>query len=581
MNNDTNKPADATGEVDDLLSRYRAGKAQGGKSVSKPADVCGETRLVGEPLRPKKTPAAPEKPAAPKKPAPAKKPAASKKAPGAKKPRPAEQPHGQIAIGLPLGGKVPTEAPLSSDEPETITKTAEKAPIGDLAATHFLEDEAVSPDEKDVLASHLTEGTGNEPPVPNTDGEDEDEEPAEPDPYEGMSTPKKILYKVVHGVLNMSFLAKALIYTAVVLVVSAYLSYFVIEIGNDVFALVTGNEDVAVTIPEEATEDEVAELLLDKGLIDYKWPFKLFLKYYGKGEAVQFIAGEHTMNLSMNYSQMLNALTTVHRERIVITLTFPEGFTVDDIIDLFVKNGIGTREGFVEAINHYPYKHDFVRLLDENGWPKDRVYRLEGYLYPDTYDFYTDTEEYLCINKLLNNFNDKVWVDWKADYEEIASKEGFSLDQIITLASLVQAEGRTAEDFEYISQVFHNRLSHAADFPRLESDATIQYAYELAGKERESDSTKIDLSFPSPFNTYLYDGLTPGAICNPGLDAILAAIYPCKPLDEDDKEVDVYFFVSNNAGKTYYAATKAAHERNKQRVANENAEMAKEAEENG
>lgn len=549
MNNEINKPSDATGEVDDLLSEYRAKKAQSKPAPAKTFDpACGETRLIGEPLHPKK------------KSAPVKK-------------APAPELHNKIAIGLPLDDPDAVTAELSG---EAEKKTS---PISDLAATHFLEKESDA-QEEDVLASHLTEGAGNEPPIP-TDPEDEEDEDAEPDPYEGMSKPKRILFKIVNGVLNMSFLAKALIYVAVVVIIAAYLSYFVIEIGNDVFALVTGNEEVLVTIPENATEDEVSKLLLDKGLIDYEWPFKLFLKYYGDGEAIDFIPGEHTMNLSMNYSQMLNALTTVKRNRVVVTLTFPEGFTVDDVINLFLQNGIGTREGFVEAINNYPYKHEFVRLLDENGWPKDRVYRLEGYLYPDTYDFYTDTDEYLCINKLLNNFNDKVWTDWKADYEEVARKSDFTLDKIITLASLIQCEGRTAEDFEYISQVFHNRLSHAADFPRLESDATIQYAYELAGREREADPSKVDLSFPSPYNTYLYDGLTPGAICNPGLDAILAAIYPSKPLDDKDKEIDVYFFVSNNAGKTYYAATKAAHERNKQRVARENAELAQEAQQNG
>ena len=542
---------DETGEFDDLLSRYREKKSQSGaKEKSELESACGETRLIGEPIRPGKRTAAPGK-------APV-------------------EPHAEIRIGLPLTG---SDEDAPAEVQETAETTREELPISDMAATHFLENTPTT-EEEAVLASHVSETTGNEPPIPTEEPDEEDEEDEEPDPYEWMSLPKKIFCKIGNAFLHMSFLAKALIYVAVVVIVAAYLSYFVIEVGNDVFAFVTGNEDVLVTIPEGASEEEVTGILRDRGLIDYEWSFKLFLQYYGKGEKVDFIPGDHTLNMSMNYSQMINALTTVRRQRVIVTLTFPEGFTVDDVIDLFLQNGIGTREGFVEAINHYPYKHDFVRLLDTNGWPKDRVYRLEGYLYPDTYDFYTDTDEYLCINKLLNNFNDKVWLDWKSDYAAVAEKYGMSLDETITLASLIESEGRTAEDFEYISQVFHNRLSHAKDFPRLESDATIQYAMELAGLEREKDPSKINLSFPSPFNTYLYDGLTPGAICNPGLDAILAAIYPSKPLDSNDKEIDAYFFVSNNAGKTYYAATKAAHERNKQTVAKENAAMEKEAEQN-
>ena len=139
---------------------------------------------------------------------------------------------------------------------------------------------------------------------------------------------------------------------------------------------------------------------------------------------------------------------------------------------------------------------------------------------------------------------------------------------------MIEAEGKTAEDFEYISYVFHNRLTHSSSFPKLESDATIQYALELAGLDRIQDSSLIDVSFESPYNTYLYNGMPPGAICNAGLDAILAAIYPSPPYDENDNEINAYYFVSNNAGQTYYAATISGHERNKQRVARENAEMA-------
>lgn len=449
--------------------------------------------------------------------------------------------------------------------PENVP-TAATDPIqpNDSVLSHFSSAEAEE-DGSDGVSSHFSESDGD------TDSSDPDDEP---DPYAGLSRPKRIFKRTVNVFANASFLAKALIYVAVVLCIAAYLSYYVITIGNDLFALVTGSTEISVTIPENATEEQVAELLLDRGLIDYKWVFSLFMKHYGDGETLQFIAGEHKLNTDMNYSQLLSALTLSRRQRNVVTITFPEGYTVDEIIELFLKNGVGTREGFVEAINNYPYKHEFVRLLDETGWPETRVYRLEGYLYPDTYDFYTDTEEYLAINKLLNNFNRKVWIDWKTIYASDCEEAGYSLDDIITLASMVEAEGKTAEDFEYISYVFRNRLTHADTFPKLESDATIQYAYELAGMDREQDASKIDLNFDSPYNTYRYEGLPPGAICNAGLDAILAAIYPSPPLDEKDKEINAYFFVSNNAGKTYYSATLSGHERNKERVRQDNAAAA-------
>ncbi len=471
---------------------------------------------------------------------------------------------------------VPTEKEQVRDAAEAETPAGKEGTptVSEAGAYSHFSEAQEDGSENGGVSAHFTE-SGEE----DDDSESEDEF-EEDDPYAGLSRPKRILKRIGNFFAGMGFLGKAVIYVTLVLIVSAYLAYYVIAIGNDVFALVTGSTEMKVTLPEDATEDMVAEILVDKGLVDYKWVFSYYLRHYGDGETIRFIPGEHTLNTDMNYSQLLAALTSDYKPREIVTLTFPEGFTVDEIIDLFVANGVGTREGFVEAINNYPYKHEFVQLLDQQGWPENRVYRLEGYLYPDTYDFYTDTEEHLAINKLLNNFNDKVWVDWKRTYAEQCEQNGFSLDEIITLASMIEAEGKTAEDFECISYVFHNRLKNPADFPKLESDATIQYAYELAGMDREQDASQINVQFDSPYNTYLYDGLPPGAICNAGTDAILAAIYPSPPLDDNDKPItNIYFFVSNNAGKTYYAKTAFQHERNKERVRQENEAMKNEASE--
>ena len=432
-------------------------------------------------------------------------------------------------------------------------------------ASHFTSDESAETPETDGAADETVGKKGKKKK------KQESAENADDDEYAGLSKPTRVFLKIGKAFLSMSFLAKALIYIAVVLLVSAYLSYYVILFGNDMFALVTETREVEIDVPENATQEQVTALLKDNGLIESEWFFRMYLdRYASKNEdGIHFISGPHKMNLNMNYSQIMSALTVVVRDREIITLTFPEGYTVDQIIDLFVSNGIGSREGFVEAINRYPYRHEFVKLLDENGWPQDRVYRLEGYLYPDTYEFYTDTKEYLAINKMLNAFNDKVWVDWKSTYAEILA-DRFSLDDMVTLASIVEAEGKTPEDFEYISYVFHNRLIHPDKFPSLESDATIQYARMLAGLERIKDSSQLDVGFDSPYNTYKIKGLPPGAIGNAGLDAILATVYPAPPLDEDEKEIDAYYFVSNNAGKTYYANSLAKHEKNKEQVRKEN-----------
>lgn len=420
------------------------------------------------------------------------------------------------------------------------------------------------------------------PPLPEI-VEPEETDASEDGEEERKSVPKKIL----NGFKNMSFVPKALIYIAIILIVSAYLSYYIITIGNDVFALVTDSREVTITIEEGATDKSVAELLKAEGVIEYSWVYELYMKYRGGGDSSnEYVIGEHKINTDYNYSQIISSLTRRGLKYDIVRITIPEGFTVDQIIDLLVEKGMGQREDYIKAINEYPYKHEFVRLLEETDYSENRKYRLEGYLFPDTYDIYTeeyesklnydgdyDYEVYV-INVFLNGFNKKFWKDFTRvdkdgdSYQStVLEKYGMSFDDLIVLASMIQSEGGSAEDFEYISYVFHNRLSHPASYPKLESDATIQYVL----SERVTDSTELDISFDSPYNTYLYNGLPPGAISNPGADALSAAMFPSPPLNSSGKEIKAYFFVSNKAGKTYYASARSGHEKNVAQVKKDNA----------
>jgi UPF0755 protein len=380
---------------------------------------------------------------------------------------------------------------------------------------------------------------------------------------------KRAVKKVGSFIWNSGFLLKAGVYILIVLAISAFLSYYIIAVGNDVMAFVKSDREVTVTIPENITRKELSFLLEKNGIISYDWAFNLFLIYKGCDES-SFLTGEHTFNAKMNYSQIISELTEVKRNLEEVSITIPEGYTVDQIIDLLTSQGIGTREKYIEAINEYPYQHEFVKELEKLGYSSDRVYRLEGYLYPDTYYFYKDSAEYLVINKMLNNFNNKFWIYYESTFKEEIEKTGLTFDEIITLASMIQSEAKLEIDFEYISYVFRNRLSHPSTFPRLESDATVQYALMLHGETRNEDLTSEQLAIDDPYNTRLYEGLPPGAICNPGFDAISAAIYPDMPMRDDDTAINAYFFVSNKAGKTYYAETLSEHNENVRQVKKDN-----------
>lgn len=439
----------------------------------------------------------------------------------------------------------------------TISAPAENTEISDRVMSHFTDEEQLE-QAGAGYSSHFS------------DTADEKVLKAKKNSKEARLQKEKKPRKFFSAVGKSSLLFKALFYIFFVLVVSAYLSYYAITIGNDVFALVKNDQETKIIVPENATVDDVVSQLGEKKVINYPWVFKLYLKYRSEKE-FEFIPGEHTLNSKMNYTQIIQELTTLYQARKQVRVVIPEGYTVDQIIDLLVKNGIGSREKYVEAINNYPYKHEFIQELSKIGYSPNRKYRLEGYLFPDTYDFYTDTEEYLVINKLLNNFDVKFWQDYKTQYEDVCKSFNMNFDQIITLASMVQAEGNNPIDFEYISYVFHHRIKTGGKYKKLESDATIQYIL----SERREDLTQADLDIDNPYNTYKYEGLPPGAICNPGLDAISAALYPVIPKDDNGKQIDAYYFVSNKAGKTYYAVKLEDHQKNKDRVKRENAALEK------
>ena len=348
---------------------------------------------------------------------------------------------------------------------------------------------------------------------------------------------------------------KALIYIAFVLIVSGFLAVYGIRAANDVFAFVKDDVSVEVSIPSEASLDEVSHILYDNGLIeDANW-FKWYTGFKYRDKELNFVGGVHTLSSAMNYNAMIAELTP-KSGRTIVTVTIPEGYTVDEIIDIFLEKGIGTREGFVDAIQNYEYSYQFIDVLNSIELSENRKYRLEGYLFPDTYDFYSDSSEVAIIDKMLANFQYRFE---ESDYDRCLAL-GMNLDEVITLASIIQEEAHYSSDMYYISAVFHNRLNNSAQFPCLQSDATVQYAL----PEHKEHLTSEDLQVDSPYNTHIYKGLPPGAICNPGLDAITAALYPEDYLAESGQKS--YYFIAGNDGYSLYAATYEGHLRNQATV---------------
>lgn len=345
----------------------------------------------------------------------------------------------------------------------------------------------------------------------------------------------------------MSGIIKAILYMVVVIVVASFISVFAIKIGNDVFAFVKSDATIDVTIPEGATVSDIADILSGDGIIKYPSVFKLYASL--KKDDGPFVAGSYTVSPSMSYDDLRDAFKE-HVATGTTWITIPEGYSCDEIIDLMVSKGIGTREKYIDVINNYDFDYWFIDTLEADGYSDKRSYRLEGYLFPDTYEFYNASSEEMVINKLLRRFNEVFVQDYKTKAQEL----GYSVDQVLTIASLIEKEAGKAADYMYVSSVFHNRLKNSARFPKLESDATVAYAIQIGTGERPQKVTPEDLKYDSPYNTYLNSGLMPGPITNPSASAIRYALYPAN--------TSYYYFVTADNGTAYYGSSLPEHQQN-------------------
>ncbi len=549
---------------------------------------------------------------------------------------------------------------------------------------------------------------------------------------------------------RVSEVVKCIAYITFVVVAAILISIFVVMVANDMYAFVKSADPVEVTIPENATLNEVADILHENGIIKYPGIFKMYAKF--KKDPCDFHAGEYTITAQLGYKELLGEFKPKTPQG-VSWVTIPEGFTTDEIIDLLVETGIGTREKYVEVINNGEFDYWFVDELGNEMWGGDgiwmkiykdnvedektlnyavtydkdknvqcgnnsgatvegnivysdgklnvmakipltalgisdkdlsketklgvtfmrisgtsedgcagclaygafygagnkkshglkeigtislnkpdgngtmaatridtapnfsapitsetwggvaqrisssekncvlyncnataedvtaemyyvydeeyfyvgmvspdsdvaggnqwwgadgRFYRLDGYLFPDTYEFYNASSEWTVINKMLFRFN----TIFTEEYREGAESMGFSVDDIITIASIVEKEAGSPSDFSTVSSVFHNRLNNSAEFPYLETDASIVYAIQHETGKRPK-LTEKDMEFDSLYNSYTHPGLPPGPISNPSNSAMLAALNPI--------QTNYYFFVSSG-DKTYFSVTRAEHE---------------------
>lgn len=321
---------------------------------------------------------------------------------------------------------------------------------------------------------------------------------------------------------------------------AAVLFILLFAIWNDRYAFFGSGEAVTVTLLGTESPEEVARLLKRARVITFA---SLYARSLERGITADtpLRAGEYHLERNLPYRTLTERLLHLGEAQ-TVRITFPEGETVAQTVERLVAAGVGERARYYEVIASYPF--DFAFLPPADG---TRTVRLEGYLYPDTYEFYQNSTEEAVIARFLSNFERK----FTAEYRTRAAASGYTVDEIITLASLIQAEGKGVAEYGAISSVFHNRLRHWKN-ARLESDATVRYA--VAQREGLRAVTPEDLRLDDPYNTYLYEGLPPSPICNPTREAIAYALCP--------KKTSYYYFVADTDGRARFATTYREHLRN-------------------
>lgn len=313
-----------------------------------------------------------------------------------------------------------------------------------------------------------------------------------------------------------------LIITLVGLIIAGLIHFYIVLF----LPLSPGGEWKEIVISKGMNFKEITATLKKEGIIKWEYAFDIFGRTYGITKKVR--SGYYSLSSSMS---MIGILRTFKKGMIIeYSLTIPEGMAIEDIAEIIEKVGLVKKEGFTSITNDRGFVKSF-------GF---EAKSLEGYLFPDTYLIPKGMTSKEIAERMINRFREVI----TPDIEQRAREIGFTISQVITLASIIEREAQVDSERPLVSAVYHNRLKKRMP---LQADPTAIYGI----KRINEKITKKDLKNKSPYNTYRIAGLPPGPIANPGFKSIKAALYPA--------DVNYLFFVSKNDGTHHFSRTASEH----------------------
>lgn len=328
-----------------------------------------------------------------------------------------------------------------------------------------------------------------------------------------------------------------IILIAVLVVLCTPILYFLISLQG--VQAYSGKQKI-VTIPSNTTTQKIAEMLEEEGLIKNSFTFTLYAKLTGKGSKLK--AGKYQFTYGQSVGEIMNQIEEGKVYKDTFTLVIPEGFTVEQIANRLDANGIVKRDDFINEVQNGDFPFDFINEIPAN---KKIKYRLEGYLFPDTYEIEKTATAHEIIHLLLKRY-DEIWQD---EWNQKVQSLNLTRHEFMTLASIVEREVKVKKEQDIVAGVYLNRLK--INMP-LQADATVQYIFQKQKERLYLDDLKIN----DPYNTYQIPGLPPGPIANPGKAAMEAMLNP--------KKTNYLYYVTkkDGTGEHYFAETFAQHQEN-------------------
>lgn len=347
-------------------------------------------------------------------------------------------------------------------------------------------------------------------------------------------------------------------YAVFVISVSIILACFGWMAASDVLALNKGDVTITVTLPEEIfttstveTENDdgsvttstvksadmsyVTSALKDSGIIEYSWLFKFYASLSNAAEKLD--AGTYELSTRYDYRALVKNMQVGTESMVETTLMFPEGWTMAQIFESLEENGVCSAESLYEAAANYNYSYTFLEDVETGD-----ALRLEGFIFPNTYDFYQGEQASSVINKFLQALHYRITADMWTQCENL----GITFREAVTIASMIEKEAANDDERAIIASVIYNRLNAGM---ALCIDSTVLYDYpDYDGGTVTSEM----MTYDSPYNTYLYTGLPPTPICNPGMASIQAALQPA--------DTNYYYYaLDTETGAHRFFTTSAEH----------------------